>query len=74
MDVQGHSVSRSTSVAKLVSVSEFERDLNVRVARARQTMDYASTQRCHFSSLQIASLSIWEALDLLAELPRCATD
>lgn len=61
----------AASAAKLISDSEFEKDLNVRVARARQTMDYASSQRCHFSQLAIASLSIWEALDMLTELPRC---
>lgn len=49
----------------------FARDLNMRVGRARQTMDYAASQRCRFSRLQIATLTVWQALDLFNEL-RCA--
>lgn len=49
----------------------FSRELDMRVGRARQTMDYAASQRCRFSRLQIATLTVWQALDLFNEL-RCA--
>ena len=53
---------------------DFERELNMRMARARQTMDFAAVQRARFSQLSIARMSFWEALDLLDELPPCALD
>eukprot|EP00892_Ulva_mutabilis_P009079 jgi/Ulvmu1/6543/UM003_0177.1 len=49
--------------------SAFEVELLMRVARARQTMDFAARQRARFGSLRIAELPLWDALRLLDSLP-----
>jgi hypothetical protein len=51
---------------------EYERDLNIRVARSRQTVAFASRQREHFATLNITRCTIWEAVKFLDEIPRCA--
>jgi hypothetical protein len=45
----------------------------MRVARSRQTMAYAESQRCRFSPLDKARMTLWTALELLDEVPRCAS-
>ena len=51
---------------------DFDCELRMRVARARQTMDFAAAQRARFSQLSVGRLTIWQALALLDELPPCA--
>ena len=53
--------------------SAFELDLEMRVARSRQTMDFAARQRVRFGSLSCARLTIMEALALMETLPRHAS-
>lgn len=50
----------------------FESDLEMRVARSRQTVDFAARQHSRFSTLSHAKLNITEALSLLDTLPRHA--
>jgi hypothetical protein len=52
--------------------ASFESDLEMRVARSRQTMDFAARQRTRFGSLSCGQLSIMEGLSLLETLPRHA--
>lgn len=49
----------------------FDVELDMRIARAHQTMDYAASQRARFATLSIASLTIWQALELLEAVPMC---
>lgn len=48
----------------------FETDLEMRVARSRQTMDFAARQRIRFGTLSRAQLTIMDALALMDTLPR----
>jgi hypothetical protein len=47
----------------------FAMELNVRLARSRQTLDYAHLQRTVRSGLSVGSMSVWDALELLREAP-----
>lgn len=54
--------------------TSFETELEMRVARSRQTMDFAARQRARFAQLSNATLSPFEALALLDSVPRPSGD
>jgi hypothetical protein len=48
----------------------FAMELNMRLARSRQTLDYAYVQRQLHSGLSMGRMTLWDALELLREAPR----
>ena len=50
----------------------FEAELNLRLARSRQTLDYAHIQRTRYSRLALGRMTCWDALELARESPRYA--
>jgi lysozyme family protein len=68
----GIEYAAAAAAERLEADLEFDRELAMRVARARQTTDYAAVQRGRFSQLRIAKMTIWDALELLDEVSRCA--
>ena len=60
------------STARREAELDFDRELSMRVARARQTLDFAAKQRCRFAQLSHGRMTVWRALATLDELPQCA--